>query len=174
LPHTIKNILADYCEPLKDNIFFIDADSKISSFDLYPIVDLGIVHSSRSGCELAMYGKPVILVADNHFRGKGFVIDVSSEKEFYENIEKIFHSPESDNKIEERIELSRKYWLLYQFHGFIDFGLFRGGWGKPVELLFGGLADFLPGRNEKLDYICDAILSGKPIFGDHRWPPVSL
>lgn len=174
LPHTLKRILESMDEPLGSNIFFIDSDLTISSFDIYPIVDLGIVHSSRSGCELAIYGVPVIVTGNNHYRGKGFTIDVSSEEEFYDSIQSVLTHGESKEAVEERIQLSRKYWLLYDCHGFVNLNLFNQGWTKPVELLFDSLDDFLPGNNTKLDYVCDAILSGEPIFGDSRWPPISL
>jgi hypothetical protein len=174
LPHTVRKILEDMNEPLGPNIIFIDSDSSISSFDIYPIIDLGIVHSSRSGVEMALCGKPVILTADNHYRGKGFTIDISTEEEFYASIENILNYGESQQNVEDRTRLTRKYWLLYNFHGFVDLGLFEDGWVKPAQLEFTSLEDFLPGKNEKLDYICDSILNGEPIFGESRWPPVSL
>lgn len=174
LPHTARRILEDMGEPLGSNIFFIDSDSTISIFDLYPMVDVGIVHSTRSGCELVLEGKPVILTGDNHYRGKGFTVDVNNETEFFEAIRDLLSRRESPEAVERRREVGKKYWLLYYFHGYIDLGLFRGGWTKPSELLFTGVQDFLPSRNEKLDYVCDAIMSGKPVFGDNRWPPLSL
>jgi len=174
LPHTLKRILADMNEPLGSNIHFIDADSPISIFDIYPLVKLGIVHSSRSGCELAMNGVPVILAGDNHYRGKGFTIDVSNESEFYESIQRVLTNSETEETVNNRIKLSKKYWLLYNSHGFVNLGLFSQGWTKPVELLFDSIDDFLPGNNNKLDYICDSIIAGKPIFGESRWPPPSF
>jgi FkbM family methyltransferase len=174
LPHTLKRILENLNAPLGPNIFFIDADSPISIFDIYPLADLGIVHSSRSGCELAMHGVPVILAGDNHYRSKGFTLDVANESEFYESIQGVLSGCETRQTINERIKLSRKYWLLYNSHGFVNLGLFNQGWTKPVELLFDRLEEFLPGNNHRLDYICDAILTGKPIFGDSRWPPISF
>ena len=174
LPHTLKKILEDSGEPLGPNIFFVDADSTISIFDIYPLVDLGIVHSSRSGCELAMHGVPVILTGDNHYRNKGFTIDVADENAFYQNIENMLRKGETRQKINQRIWRSKKYWLLYNLHGFVDLGLFSQGWTKPVEVYFQGIEDFIPGRNRHLDYVCDAIMTGKPVFGDLRWPPISF
>ena len=174
LPHTLKNILKNINAPLGANIFFIDADSPISIFDIYPLVDIGIVHSSRSGCELAMHGVPVILAGDNHYRGKEFTLDVATESEFYKTIKNTLLTHETRQAVHRRIELSRKYWLLYNSHGFVNLGLFTQGWTKPVELLFHGMDDFLPGANERLDYFCEAVLSDKPIFGSYRWPPISF
>jgi FkbM family methyltransferase len=174
LPHTLEKIIESIGEPLGPNIFFIDSDSSISIFDIYPLSDLGIVHSSRSGCEMAMHGVPVLLTGDNHYRNKGFTIDITDEQDFYDRIHHVLKNKECHRKISERTLLSKKYWLLYNSHGFVDLGLFSQGWTKPVEILFDRLDDFLPGKNEHLDYICDAILTGRPIFGENRWPPVSF
>jgi hypothetical protein len=123
---------------------------------------------------MALEGKPVILTGDNHYRGKGFTIDVNNEREFFDAIQNLLSCPENPEARECRCQIAKKYWLLYYFYGYINLELFKGGWTRPSELLFSGIEDFLPGRNEKLDYVCDAILSGQPIFGDNRWPPPSF
>ena len=174
LPHSMLNIIRDLDLDLGSNIKVIGPHSEISSFDLYPLADLGIVHSSRSGVELAMYGVPTIVTANTHYRGKGFVIDVNNETDYFETISSCLAEKQSEDDRTQRRNLARKYWMLYGFHGFMDLELFRGGWKEPVEVLFDNLEAIMPGRNEKLDFLCDSVISDKPLFGPNRWPPTSL
>ena len=174
LPHSVANIIKSKYENLPPNIIFLDADSPISAFDVYGLADVGIVHSTRSGCEMAMYGVPTILAADTHYRGKGFTIDAENEEQFFDAIEKFLNNRETDKVRFERIEIARKYWLLYNSHGYINLGMFEGGWHQPLKINFSDIGEFLPGVDEKLDYICACVISNKPVFDDNRWPPISL
>ena len=117
---------------------------------------------------------PTILTADNHYRDKGFTIDVTSRDEYFQAIEQILDGGESADEVDSRIAAARKYWLLYNSHGYMNLGLFEGGWTQPLQIKFTDISEFLPGANAKLDYICDCVISGEPVFGDNRWPPIRL
>ena len=123
---------------------------------------------------MAMFGVPTIVAADAHYRGKGFTIDAENEDQFFDAIEEVLINRETENLRLERIEIARKYWLLYNSHGYINLGMFEGGWNQPLKIFFSDIEDFLPGADEKLDYICACVISNNPIFGDNRWPPISL
>ena len=174
LPHSLANIIKARWENIPPNVIFIDADSPISSFDVYELADVGMVHSTRSGCEMAMYGVPTILTAEAHYRNKGFTIDIKNDGEFFEVIEEILEHGESELVIQNRTEIARKYWLLYNSHGYINLGMFEGGWHQPFQIKFSDVDHFMPGANDKLDYICDCIISNRSVFGDNRWPPISI
>jgi hypothetical protein len=77
--------------------------------------------------------------------------------------------------VQRRIELSRKYYFLYYYHARVDFKLFEGDDVNitPTRFLFDDVTALLPGKNAALDYICESILEGRPIFGDDRWPPAT-
>jgi hypothetical protein len=163
-------------EKLADNIYFLDYDTKISTFDLIPLISLGILFTSSTAMEMAWAGKPVISVAATHYSGKGFTYEPGSQGEFFGLINKLLTEGEAPAIIQERIELSKKYYILYFYYARVDFNLFEGCCvgSNPSRLRFGGYEALLPGKSASLDYICDSIINRLPIYGDQRWPPLSL
>ena len=170
--YCLGNIISQFGK-LPGNIFFIDYDSPISSFDIFPLIDLGIMISSSAAIEMAWIGKPSITTAESHYSDKGFTYEAKTKEEYYALIKKILSYGEGDSVIKERIELSKKYFYYYVFHGFVQFNLFQGHEYDSVKskLLFKDFREILPGKNRALDYICDAIINRLPIYGDKRWPP---
>ena len=100
--------------------------------------------------------------------------DAENEDQFFGAIEEVLNNRESEKEKLERIEVARKYWLLYNSHGYINLGMFEGGWHQPFQIKFSDVDHFMPGANDKLDYICDCIISNRSVFGDNRWPPISI
>jgi hypothetical protein len=123
--------------------------------------------------EMSWAGKPVVSVARTHYSRKGFVHEPASPDEFWATVRKVLDEGEPDSVRQTRIELSRKYYYLYFYHARVDFKLFQGDDQNitPTKFLFDDASALLPGRNEALDYICDCILEGRPVFGENRWPP---
>ena len=144
--------------------------------DLIPMIKLGIVYTSSATLEMAWAGKPVITVAKSHYYGKGFTYEPSSLDELFTLVGQILSKSESTSVIIERMELSRKYYWLYYYHARVDFKLFQGNDSDtvPARLLFNDYEELLPGKNPALDYVCDSIMNGLPIYGDRRWPPATV
>jgi lipid A disaccharide synthetase len=59
------------------NVTVIPPEENTSTYELMQEADIGLVYSSTTGLEMAMLGKPVVVAARTHYRGKGFTIDVS-------------------------------------------------------------------------------------------------
>lgn len=172
--YCLKNVLSDL--KIGQNIYIIDYDSSIASFDIYPLVDLGIMYTSSAAIEMAWIGKPSITAAQSHYTGKGFTYEPKDESEFYDLIEKILSEGEPERVIKERIELSKKYFYYYFFHCLMDFHLFQGNDYNsiPTKFLFEDITSIIPGKNKQLDYICESIINKLPIYGENRWPPYSF
>ncbi len=173
--YCLRNVLSNLSEKLSNNIFFIDYNSSVTSFDIYPLIKLGIMYTSSAAIEMTWTGKPSITVSESHYTGKGFTYEPKTGEEFYRLIEKILSGGEPESVIRERIELSKKYFLYYFFHGLIKFNLFQGNDYNsiPTKLLFDDFNKILPGNNVHLDYICSSIIDKLPIYGENRWPPYS-
>ncbi|MBM4137513.1 MAG: hypothetical protein FJ241_11890 [Nitrospira sp.] len=171
--YCLKNILSDLQKEAKENIIFLDYNTSISTYDLIPLINLGIVYTSSTAVEMSWFGKPVIALADSHYQSKGFTYQPESTENYFELIHKILKDGEPQSVIDERIELSKKYYFLYYYHGYVDFKMLQGSDTHVVEdkLLLKSYEDLLPGKNKALDYICDSIINKLPIFGDNRWPP---
>lgn len=172
----LERVLAALPEKLKDNIYFLDYDTNISTFDLIPHIDLGILFTSSTAMEMAWAGKPVVSVAAAHYSGKGFTYEPGNQAEFFGLIKKILTEGETASTIQERIKLSKKYYILYFYYARVGFQLFEGcaGGFNPSRLLFNHCDALLPGKSAALDYICDSIIERLPIYGENRWPPITL
>jgi hypothetical protein len=72
---------------LPPNVVVIPPDDPISSYELMEQADFGLVYSSTTGLEMALLGKPVLVAAQTHYRGKGFTIDVTDRVGFGEAID---------------------------------------------------------------------------------------
>lgn len=171
--YCLKNVLINLKKELKENIIFLDYNTSISTYDIIPLINLGLVYTSSTAVEMSWFGKPVISVADSHYNSKGFTYQPESKEEYFDLIHQILTDGEPQSLINERIELSKKYYLLYYYHGYVDFKMFQGSDTQVVEdkFLLKSYEDLLPGKNEALDYICDSIMNKLPIYGDNRWPP---
>lgn len=160
---------------LPDNVVFIDYDEKISSFSLYPLVHGLIAYTSTTCMEISWFGKRVITAHDAHYTCAGFARVPSSKEHFLEMLGQILAAPDGGGANAELQHLGKTYYLLHHYVCQMDTKLVEGNDLEtlPARLLYNDIESLLPGRNEALDYICDAILTGSPVFDAGRWPPVT-
>lgn len=161
------------------NIRIIPPSSKIASYDLMHIANVGLSYASTSGLEFSCLGKPCFAMGPAHYAKKGFTVEPNNREEYYNLLEKYSAANVIDTNSK---ELARKYWYFYAFHAAFNTGLLVT---KQVpsrlqkqclttivaHLDDVSVEDLLPGKNAQLDYICDAILQNKPIYGNNIWPP---
>lgn len=98
---------------LPANVIVVPSEDNVSSYELMDDADFGLVYSSTAGLEMALAGKPVIVAARTHYRGKGFTVDVSSPTEFDVAIDEIVSSPSIPRA---DVDLARRYAALFFFH----------------------------------------------------------
>lgn len=107
---------------LPSNVTVLPPDSEINSWTLYELADIGVVHTTTAGLEMALRNKPVIVVSKTHYRDKGFTEDPVNAKEYFELLG---HEGE-ESRINRQVALAKKYAYLmfikyqYQFP-FVDF-----------------------------------------------------
>lgn len=144
---------------LPPNIVVVGADDLRSSYGLMDACDVGLVYSSTTGLELALSGKPVIVGAQVHYRGKGFTIDVSAPAEFREAIDRCFSSVEHGRP---DVELARRYAHFFFFRAPISAPGVREPLPGLAHLTVADLGELAPGVDPELDRICAGILHGAP------------
>jgi len=154
------------------NVFLLEPDSSLSVYQLMQYCDLGLVYTSTVGIEMAMEGKPVVIIGRAPFRDAGFLLPPKTRSEYFDAIQKVLGGA---RLLEEKsvVELSRKYFYLYHYHYFIDMGFGSYKWGEIPHLTIDSFEALLPGRNAHLDFVCDSIMGGLPILSESRWPPRS-
>lgn len=98
------------------NIKVIDEDLQINSFDIIEMADIGVVHTSTVGLEMAMAGKPVFLLGNTHYKSKGFTLDPKSVYEYFSKLQDLIedNSDFEENKASFQ-KLARKYFFMMMF-----------------------------------------------------------
>lgn len=73
--------VADYIKQkheLTENIRIIDVDDEVSAYNIYSIIDVGIVYNGTVGIEMSLDGIPVILAGNIYYANKGFTHEPKS------------------------------------------------------------------------------------------------
>ncbi|MEO8400131.1 MAG: hypothetical protein ABI550_10030 [Ignavibacteriaceae bacterium] len=68
---------------ISSNVIILKPDAPVNSWSLLKVTDVGLVHTSTVGMELALEGIPCICVSKTHYRNKGFTIDITSREEYF-------------------------------------------------------------------------------------------
>ena len=109
--HTTKNIIESYfgCNVNTiNNIIFIDSESSMSSYSLFPLIRAGLVYNGSIGLELMLDKIPVFIAGLAPYSFKGFTYDCINQKDYFE----LFKQPE---KVIQKVDLNllRKYFYFY-------------------------------------------------------------
>ncbi len=99
-------------DSLPNNVTIVEPEMDINSFDILDMSDIGVVHTSTVGLEMAIEGKPVLLISETHYRNKGFTYDVTDSEDFFATIESLGQSKTTKPN---QVELARKYFYLMMF-----------------------------------------------------------
>jgi hypothetical protein len=141
-------------------------------YQLFPIVNAGIVHTTTVGIEMAARGLPVITTASAPYSGFGFTVEPASEGEYFEVLRKTLMGEKLLDP-DEQIGLSYKFIMFYQYHYYTKIDIMKYVWGETPRLKIRSIKDLFPGKNIFLDYVADSIVDGLPIVCEDRWPPES-
>jgi hypothetical protein len=116
---SITSIIKTVAPVLPEHIHVIPPDEKLNTYDLMEVSSMGLVFTTTVGMEMAMRGKPVIVIGDTHYRDHGFTLDPGSWVEYYKLIGRVLQSPEAFQLTEEQVHAAWQY--AYTF--FFDFPL---------------------------------------------------
>ena len=104
-------IIKDKIPEIPGNVRIIEPSEKVNSWSIYEVSEVGIVHTTTAGMELAVVGVPCIVVSQTHYRDKGFTLDIKSREEYFELLEDI--DPEKINKDLQKTLAKRYLYLLF-------------------------------------------------------------
>ena len=169
-PHEIKagnrqpvgpEIAKRYPE-LPANVRVVAYDDPANTYALMDLCSAVLIYGTKTGVELAPFGKPVVVAADAWIRGKGLTLDVSSRDEYMAVLQTLSDVEPLD---ESTVARARRYAYYFFFRRMIPISSFEP---RRDELEFGirSLADLLPGRDPGLDRICSGILEGEEFLFD--------
>jgi hypothetical protein len=155
---------------LPGNVFLLKSDAKVTLKDLIAKCNVrGItVHTTTVGFEYAAGGLSVITTAKSPYRGFGFTIDPVTKDEYFMQINKLL-SGDLTLVSDSNKTLAKKFIKFYQFHYYLDIGLFAG---NPPRLALNYL-ELLEKEDSSFGYVVNSIIEGIPINAENRWLPES-
>jgi hypothetical protein len=111
--HSSIEIVRQVNPELPPGVVVIPPDSEINTYDLIGLAHLGLVYTSTVGLEMAMFGLPVVVCGDTHYRGKGFTYDPASMPEYLAQVGSLLQDPLGRSLPAEQVELAWRY--AYRF-----------------------------------------------------------
>ena len=114
---SVYEILEDYFDELPEHIHVIKPTADVNSYDLIDLCSLAVVFTTTLGMEVALSGKPVVVVGETHYKGKGFTHDPDSWSGYFKTLHDILEQPEEFRLSEAQTNLAWRY--AYRF--FFDY-----------------------------------------------------
>ena len=144
---------------LPSNILFLDENANVKPFDLYPLIDVGIIYISTVSVEMALQGITVLTAGvGGHYSDKGFTIDPESKEQYFSYIGRIIDGTLNWNP---NIEMAQKYMYYRFFREALEFRYLDIKKYQVKRINIDSGSDLLPGKNETLDLICNGILNDR-------------
>jgi hypothetical protein len=84
--------------PLPSHVKLIGADTGISTFSLFGVIDYGLTVRGTIGLELPCFGIPVVTAGTGRYSGKGFTIDPSTREQYSALLAKLHDVPRLADK----------------------------------------------------------------------------
>lgn len=104
--HLVKDHFGD---ALPANVTVVAPDDLVNSFTMIEMTDVGVVNTSTVGLEMAMLDKPVVLISETHYRGKGFTFDAESSEQYFEMLDTLLEQAVLKPS---QVDLARKYFYM--------------------------------------------------------------
>lgn len=98
---------------LPEHIRLIGPKDKVNTYDLIEVADVGLVYTTTVGMEMAMYGVPVIVSGQTHYRGRGFTSDPDSWVSYFKLLGMILSKPSAHKLTRAQVESAWEY--AYRF-----------------------------------------------------------
>jgi hypothetical protein len=148
------DFLAARFHDLPSNIRLHGPESLVDSYALIQASSAVLVYTSTIGLEAALLGRPVLVAADVHYRGKGFTYDLTGP----EHLECILSEPAQLTLTPAQHDLALAYAHVFFYDSMIDLRSLDERWrGKPRFAISdtAGLDD-----DPAIQAICDLALRG--------------
>jgi hypothetical protein len=153
---------------LPPNVRIVGPDLNINSFTILELANIGVVHTSTVGLEMAIEGKPVILISETHFRNKGFTFDATSSSDYFQ----ILESQLLTTQLKERqVALAKKYFYLMMFK-YQQQAPFEHDKRGRFRYRHEGLYDIQRNSSLPINQVLNDIINGVPARDFVRWDSV--
>jgi hypothetical protein len=116
---SMMKVVHEVFPKLPEHIRLIGPTEKVNTYDLIEVADVGLVYTTTVGLEMAMYGVPVVVAAQTHYRNRGFTLDPETWVTYYKTLGQVLQNTASFRLNRQQIE---KAWQ-YAYRWFFEFPL---------------------------------------------------
>ncbi|WP_412067536.1 hypothetical protein [Rubrivirga sp. IMCC43871] len=168
----VADHLAARFATLPDNVTLVPPEAPLNAYQLVEHSDAVLAYTSTIGLEAALMGRPTVVAAKTHYRGKGFTLDPSTPEAY---LDLLGHAASGTLPTPDDPDAAWRY--AYAFFGLAHIPFPFLGTSEPGR--FRGidvpdLGSLAPGQYAGLDAICDAILEGRePLAPEASAPTAS-
>lgn len=110
---SMVDVVREVLPRLPRHIHLIGPKDKVNTYDLVEVADLGLVYTTTVGLEMAMYGVPVVVAGQTHYRKRGFTHDPDSWVTYYKLLGQMLTKPDAYRLTREQMESAWEY--AYRF-----------------------------------------------------------
>lgn len=110
---SMVDVVKQVLPKLPEHIRLIAPKDKVNTYDLIEVADVGLVYTTTVGMEMAMYGVPVIVSGQTHYRGRGFTTDPDSWVSYFKQLGAILAKPSAFKLSRAQVESAWEY--AYRF-----------------------------------------------------------
>lgn len=164
----VEVVLKDRGVTLPDNVWVLSPRVSITAYQLFPLIKLGIVHTTTTGSEMVAEGIPVITTGRAPYRGFGFTHDPEDRADYFSLLDNLLSSPETVDESQQ--QLACKFIYFQNFVYYSDLEIMESEWQQLAKPKVTQTTDILPGKLSNFDYLLDSIISGQPILSADRFP----
>ena len=138
------------------DIVFVDANSEVNTFDLLPVVDLGLVYMSDIGFEMVLDDTPVIGAANSKYSGYGIIIEPETRNEYFEALDGFIEHQGAGFVVTEKQKKLARYFAHLLWNRIVKPFPWRPGgfWGYEQEFRMKELVDLVPGSRFQQAFNC--------------------
>jgi len=161
---TVRGELSRNSVKVPDNVLVLDARTEVSVYELFAKAQVGLVHTSTAGLEMACMGIPVITAGSSHYHGMGFTFDSPDKETHFEQLTQLLTANGRFAQKQSWRTLARKFFYIYEFEYPVDLGILEYDGQGQASTRVKSAKDLLPGKHEGLDFICGKILNREDVF----------
>lgn len=149
----IADAIHDRYPEMPNNVTIIPPELKIRPYDLFPVIDLGVVYNGTIGLEMLLRGIPVVTAGAAPYGGHGLSLEPRDLGEYGAILRGEKRAVPPDPR---EVNLFAYFYFIksqlpWRLTPQVYFDNFKG-------FTFDTLDDLMPGRDRYLDHLCNALL----------------
>lgn len=149
----ISRIIREKYPQLPDNVTIIEPEMKIKTYDLFPLIDLGVIFTGTLGLEMMLAAIPVVSTGATTHHGLGFAAEPKTEGDY---LALLLGKKEPPKFSRADLEL---FAYFYFIRSNMPFTLTEQAYGDDFDgFTFDSLDQLLPGKDPLLDHLCNCIM----------------